>query len=44
MEMTHVKDSYFRRTGKVRFFLWILALKIWILIGIWFLKLKNKLI
>jgi hypothetical protein len=28
--------------GKAKFLIWILALKIWILLGIWFLKFKFK--
>jgi hypothetical protein len=29
---------------KVKFLIWILTLKIWILFGIWFLKFRFKLI
>jgi hypothetical protein len=44
METIHGKDSNPQRTGKFKFLFWIMALKIWVLIGLWFLKSKIKLI
>ena len=42
MEMTNVKDFHLQQGGKLKFFVWILAFKIWILFGIWILKFRLK--